>query len=362
MEGRGAALIRAPGRRACARQCAREEEERPLPKPGARVLKEALGCSSSFSGEGFRQHGKTLPSEIKQTLTFTLRQPLGVVALITPWNFPFAIPAWKSAPALVSGNTVVMKPATNTPATATLLAEILHEAGLPKGVFNLVDWAGGRLSVTRCGRPPRRPGGLFHQAPTALGLRLNERCARRGIKVTCEMGGKNPVVVLNDADLALAASGILSGAFGSTGQRCTATSRVVVQKGIARELTEALVQGAKRIQVGNGLNAGIDMGPAVDEAQLKTDLDYVRIAQEEGAKLLVGGNRLTGGAYDEGYFVSPAVVTGVKSQGCAFIKKKSSVRSSPFAKWRISRRRYTWPTRWSLDSRRPSTRGMRTWR
>jgi len=263
-----------------------------------------------YSGEGFRTHGKTLPSEMRQTLTFTLRQPLGVVALITPWNFPFAIPTWKAAPALITGNTVVMKPASNTPGTATLLAEILEEAGMPKGVFNLVSGPGGAVGNTLVDHPDVQA--VSFTGSNSIGSALNQRCAKRGIRVTCEMGGKNPVVVLDDADLTLAITGIVQGAFGSTGQRCTATSRVVVQKGVAAQLVEGIVAATRKLKVGNGMEQGIDMGPAVDESQLNTDLEYVQIAKDEGAKLVVGGNRLTGGAYDKGFFIEPTVFTHVK--------------------------------------------------
>jgi acyl-CoA reductase-like NAD-dependent aldehyde dehydrogenase len=247
---------------------------------------------------------------VKQTLTFTLRQPLGVVSLITPWNFPFAIPAWKSAPALVTGNTVVMKPASGTPGTATLMAKVLEDAGLPKGVFNLVSGPGGAVGNTLVDHSDVRA--VSFTGSNAIGMALNERAAKRGIRVTCEMGGKNPVVVLDDADLDLAVTGILQGAYGSTGQRCTATSRVVVQKGVAAQLVDALAAGAQRLRVGNGLEAGVDMGPAVDEGQLKTDLEYIDIAREEGARLVAGGQRLTGGAYDKGFFVQPTLFAGVK--------------------------------------------------
>lgn len=273
-------------------------------------INKGIALFEFYSGEGFRTHGKTLPSESKSMLTFTLRQPLGVVALITPWNFPFAIPAWKSAPALVTGNTVVLKPASNTPGTATLMAQVLHDAGLPKGVFNLVTGPGGAVGNTLVDHKDVQA--VSFTGSNGIGMALNQRCAKRGIRVTAEMGGKNPVVVLDDADLELAATGILQGAFGSTGQRCTATSRVVVQKGIAPKLTELLVAGAKKLKVGNGLEAGIDMGPAVDESQLKTDLEYIEIGKQEGAKLLCGGTQLKAGALAKGYFVEPTIFSGVK--------------------------------------------------
>ncbi len=273
-------------------------------------IQKGIALLEFYAGEGFRTHGKTLPSETRSQLTYTLRQPLGVVALITPWNFPFAIPVWKSAPALVTGNAVVLKPASGTPGTATLFAQILHDAGLPKGVFNLVTGPGGAVGNALVDHPEVKA--VSFTGSNAIGLALNERAARRGIRVTAEMGGKNPVVVLDDADLALATTGILQGAYGSTGQRCTATSRVVVQRGMAPALIAALVAGANRLKVGNGLEDGVEMGPAVDEGQLKTDLDYIRIAQDEGCKLAAGGARLTGGAFDKGFFVQPTVFTGVK--------------------------------------------------
>jgi aldehyde dehydrogenase (NAD+) len=285
------------------------EEGKTFTEAKGEVLK-GIALFEYYSGEGFRSHGKTLPSEMKQTLCFTLRQPLGVVALITPWNFPFAIPAWKSAPALITGNTVVMKPASNTPGTATMLAQALHDAGLPKGVFNLVTGPGGAVGNTLVDHPAVRA--VSFTGSNDIGMKLNERCAKRGIRVTAEMGGKNPVVVLDDADLALASAGILQGAYGSTGQRCTATSRVVVQRGIAPKLIEALVAGAAKLKVGNGMEAGTDMGPAVDESQLKTDLDYVRIAQDEGATLAFGGKQLEEGAMARGFFVQPTLFTNVK--------------------------------------------------
>lgn len=285
------------------------EEGKTLAEARGEVMK-GINLLEFYSGEGFRLHGKTLPSELRQTFTCTLRQPLGVVALVTPWNFPFAIPVWKSAPALVTGNTVVLKPASNTPATAMLIAQVLEEAGLPRGVLNLVIGPGGAVGNTLVDHPEVRAVSFTGSNP--VGLALNARCAQRGIKVTAEMGGKNPVVVLDDADLELAVAGILQGAFGSTGQRCTATSRVVAQRGISQKLVEALAAGAAKLKVGNGLEAGVEMGPAVDEGQLRTDLEYIEIARSEGAKLVFGGKRLSGGSFEKGYFVQPTLFSGVR--------------------------------------------------
>src|SRR5581483_3571043 len=235
-------------------RCLCREEGKTLVEAKGEINK-GINLFEFYAGEGFRLHGKTLPSEMKQTFTYTIRQPLGVVALITPWNFPFAIPAWKTAPALITGNTVVMKPASNTPGTATMIAEVLEAAGLPKGVFNLFGGPGGAVGNTRVDHPDVKA--VSFTGSNDIGMALNQRAAKRGIKVTAEMGGKNPVVVMDDADLELAVPGILNGAYGSTGQRCTATSRVVVQKGVANQLVERIVAGAKKLKVGNGLEAGI---------------------------------------------------------------------------------------------------------
>ena len=291
-----------------ARMLCREEGKTLIEAKGE--VNKGINLFEFYAGEGFRIHGKTLPSEMRQTFTYTIRQPLGVVALITPWNFPFAIPAWKSAPALITGNTVVLKPASNTPGTATLIAEVLEQAGIPKGVFNLVTGPGGAVGNTLVDHPHVKA--VSFTGSNDIGMALNVRAAKRGIKVTAEMGGKNPVVVLDDADLELAIPGILNGAYGSTGQRCTATSRVIVQRGLVAQVTERLLAGARKLKVGNGLENGIDMGPAVDESQLKTDLDYIEIGQSEGAKLLCGGKRLNEGALAKGYYVEPAIFGGVK--------------------------------------------------
>jgi acyl-CoA reductase-like NAD-dependent aldehyde dehydrogenase len=284
------------------------EEGKTVAESKGEILK-GVALLEWYAGEGFRLGGKVVPSEMRKTLTYTFRQPLGVVVLITPWNFPFAIPVWKSAPALVAGNAVVMKPASLTPATAALLAEAYDEAGLPKGVFNLVTGPGGAVGNTLV--DDVRVRAISFTGSNGIGMALAERAAKRGVRVTCEMGGKNPVVVMDDADLDQATAGILNGAFGSTGQRCTATSRVVAHAAIASALTERLVAGAKTLKVGNGQSAGIDMGPAVDKSQLKTDADYLQIAQAEGAQLLTGGKLLDQGEHARGFFVEPTIFGGV---------------------------------------------------
>ena len=285
------------------------EEGKTFSEAKGEVMK-GLNLLEFYSGEGFRTHGKTLPSESRQTLTFTLRQPVGPVALITPWNFPFAIPVWKLAPALVSGCTVVMKPASLTPICTHLLAEAFQEAGLPAGVLNVVTGPGSQVGDVIVDDPRIRA--VSFTGSNSVGLRCYQRAAARGIKVTAEMGGKNPVVVLDDADLDLAVEGIIQGAFGSTGQRCTATSRVVATPGIRAKLTEALVARARAIQVGNGMKPGNQMGPAVDNSQLQTDLEAIEFAKADGARLLCGGARLSGDEHEHGFFVAPTLFDNVE--------------------------------------------------
>src|SRR5437016_7707259 len=217
--------------------------------------------------------GITIPSELPKNFAYTLRQPLGVVALITPWNFPICIPAWKIAPALVAGNTVVFKPSSTTPLTAARLVDIFERAGLPPGVLNLL--VGSSADVGDLLMSDSRIRGISFTGSTENGTQIYTSCASRGIKAQCEMGGKNPVVALEDADLDLAADGIVSGAFGSTGQRCTATSRAILQDSIADELIQRIVARVSKWKVGNGLDPDVQMGPVVSADQLKTVTDYI---------------------------------------------------------------------------------------
>jgi acyl-CoA reductase-like NAD-dependent aldehyde dehydrogenase len=257
------------------------------------------------AGEGRRLRGETLPSERPETFTYTKREPLGVVALITPWNFPVAIPIWKMAPALICGNTVVLKPATLTPWTASVLMEIVQEAGLPPGVVNMVIGPGGTVGEELLTHPAVRA--VSFTGSNEIGTRLYRQAAAQGMRVQAEMGGKNPVVVLDDADLELAVTGTIQGAYGSTGQRCTATSRVIVTPGIADQFVEAVAARAARLVVGDGLQPSTEVGPSVDEAQMRTVLEYIDIGVREGARLVTGGRRLTEGALAAGYFVAPTV-------------------------------------------------------
>jgi aldehyde dehydrogenase (NAD+) len=280
------------------------EEGKTLPEAKAEV-KRAINIFRYFGGEGARQFSYQIPSERENVFCYTMRKPLGVVGLITPWNFPSAIPAWKMAPALVGGNTVVIKPASLAPLSALRLVEALHEAGIPAGAINYVTGGGGTVGNTLVDHPAIRA--VSFTGSCEVGNTLYERVARRKIRVQLEMGGKNPTVVLKDADLNYAADVLVNGAFFSTGQKCTACSRAVIERAIYEPLVEILVAKTKKMKVGNGLEPGIDMGPAVDASQLETDLKYIEIAKQEGAKLLCGGNRLTGGIYDKGYFVEPTI-------------------------------------------------------
>ncbi len=280
------------------------EEGKTIAEAKGEVLK-GINLLEFYAGEGLRQHGKTLPGESRQTLTFTLRQPVGPVALITPWNFPFAIPVWKLAPALVAGCSVVLKPASLTPLTTHLIAEAFQEAGLPPGVLNVVTGPGSQVGDVIVDDPRIRA--ISFTGSNEIGLRLYQRAAARGVKVTAEMGGKNPVVVLDDADLDLAVEGIIQGAYGSTGQRCTATSRVVATPGILEKLTEALTARVRAIKVGDGRKQGMQMGPAVDASQLKVDLEAIAAAKRDGGRLLAGGERLAGPEHEHGFFVAPTL-------------------------------------------------------
>ncbi|MGB9402294.1 MAG: aldehyde dehydrogenase family protein [Candidatus Acidiferrales bacterium] len=289
-----------------------------LTREEGKSLKDALGevqrainIIEFMAGEARRLNGETLASELPKNFAYTIRQPLGIVGVITPWNFPVAIPVWKIAPALVCGNTVVFKPATITPLTAMRITEIFAQAGLPAGVLNLV-MGSGRDAGDELVQSPHVHG-LSFTGSNEVGSQLYACGAQRLKKIQCEMGGKNPVVVLADADLELAMESTLAGAFASTGQRCTATSRVVIEEKIADQFLAALVERARNYAVGDGLEPGIDMGPCVDENQMNTVLKYIDIGKKE-AKLLCGGERLSGPKYDKGWFVSPTIFDHVRPE------------------------------------------------
>jgi aldehyde dehydrogenase (NAD+) len=284
------------------------EEGKTLPESKAEV-KRAINIFRYFGGEGARAFSYQIPSERENVFCYTLRKPLGVVGLITPWNFPSAIPAWKMAPALVAGNTVVIKPASLAPLSAYRLVEALHEADVPAGVVNYVTGGGGSVGKAILEHSALRA--LSFTGSCEVGNQLHRQMAGRKVRIQLEMGGKNPTVVLRDADLDYAADILVNGAFFSTGQKCTACSRAIIEKAVHESLLEKLIAKTRKLKVGNGLEPGIDIGPAVDLNQLETDLKYIEIAGNEGAQLLCGGKRLAGGIYDKGYFVEPTIFAGV---------------------------------------------------
>ena len=268
-------------------------------------IQRAINVVEFYAGEGRRLLGETIPSELPYNFCYTIREPVGPLALITPWNFPVAIPIWKLAPAVVCGNTVVLKPASLTPLSASLIADIYAECNAPSGVLNVVYGSGHEVGEALLAHPAIK--GVSFTGSNNIGAHLYGAGAAHGIKCQCEMGGKNPVVVLADADLELAVNSAVQGAYGSTGQRCTATSRVIVVDSIADEFVERLETQASTLVVGNGLNPSTDVGPSVDQSQMDTVLDYIEIGQHEGARLVAGGSRLTGDEYDRGYFVEPTI-------------------------------------------------------
>lgn len=268
-------------------------------------IQRAANVADFVAGEARRMTGETIPSELPSNFAYTLKQPHGVVAIVTPWNFPVAIPVWKIAPALVAGNTVVFKPATVTPATAVRIVEIFAEAGIPAGVLNLVLGSGSEAGDEIVGH--RAVRAISFTGSNGIGLKLYEQAARRGVRVQCEMGGKNPVVILEDADMELAVESTAQGAFGSTGQRCTATSRAVVVESVADEFVSRMVERAKSLRIGDGLNADTDVGPIVDAGQFKSVLSYIDIGREDGAELLCGGDPADGAGLRKGFFIRPAV-------------------------------------------------------
>jgi alpha-ketoglutaric semialdehyde dehydrogenase len=274
-------------------------------------LQRSINVAEFCAGESRRLTGETIPSELPLNFAYTIKQPLGVVACVTPWNFPVAIPVWKIAPALVAGNTVVFKPATLTPATGVRIVELFEEAGVPSGVLNLIIGSGSDAGDEIINHPAVKAISFTGSNP--VGIRLYEQASRRGAKVQCEMGGKNPVVVMEDADMDLAVESTAQGAFGSSGQRCTATSRAVVVNQIADEFVERIAKRAESMRIGDGADPNTEMGPSVDENQFKTVLRYIDIGREDGATLVCGGSRATGNGLDKGYFVHPTVVGYVTS-------------------------------------------------
>src|SRR3954467_11167218 len=285
------------------------EEGKTFPEGKGEVMR-AARIFKFFAGEALRRHGVTVDSTRPGVAVETYREPLGVFAMITPWNFPIAIPAWKSAPALAFGNTVVLKPATPTPAIAHALGEILLEAGAPPGVFNLVIGEGdvGRAIV---GHPDI--DGISFTGSQVVGASVGETAMKRQARVQLEMGGKNPLVVLDDADLDRAVMCAIDGAFYATGQRCTASSRIIVTEGIHDRFVEAMAEKARSLRVGDALDPNTQIGPAVSEAQLAQNLRYVKIALDDGGKVLTGGPEPL--KMDQrGWYMTPTVISDTQPQ------------------------------------------------
>jgi len=274
-------------------------------------VQEAIDCTYYTAGEGRRLHGFTTPAEMPNKMAMCVRQPVGVCGLITPFNFPMAIPSWKLIPALVCGNTVVLKSGEDVPLSSLNLVKACEEAGIPKGVVNLISGDGGTVGPTLVDHPDVRL--ISFTGSTETGRVIAEQCASKNKIVSLEMGGKNAIIIMDDADLDNAVEGSIWGAFGTSGQRCTASSRLVVHKKVYKKFAERFVERAKSLRVGNGLDPKTDVGPVINEAAVEKIMNYIEIGQrEDKAKLACGGNRLTNGEYARGYFIEPTVFTDVK--------------------------------------------------
>ncbi len=271
-------------------------------------VQEAIDTAFYAAAEGRRLFGYNTPSELPNKVNLSFRMPVGVCGIITAWNFPIAVPSWKIFPALVCGNTVVWKPSEDAPHCANLLAQILEAAGIPPGVFNVVhgDAEAGEALVRH---PEVRL--IAFTGSTAVGRRIAAICGEQNKKCSLEMGGKNPMIVMPDAPLELALEGVLWGAFGTTGQRCTATSRLILHRQIADSFIQQLVERAAALRIGNGLRDDTQVGPIINARQLERIEEYVRSGIQEGARLLLGGHRLTDGEYAHGYFFAPTIFAEV---------------------------------------------------
>jgi acyl-CoA reductase-like NAD-dependent aldehyde dehydrogenase len=294
----------------------KEELARLMTREMGKVLLEARGdvqegidTAYYASTEGRRLFGRTAPSELPKKFNMAIRMPVGVAAIVTPWNFPMAIPTWKIFPALVCGNTVVFKPASDTPATATKLVEILLEAGVPEGVVNIVHGGGADVGMALVEHPGVDL--VSFTGSTTVGKKISEVAARSLKRVSLELGGKNAQIVMEDADFDLALDGVLWGAFGTTGQRCTATSRLIIHEKVYDKFLSMLVDRTRKLRLGDGLKDSTDVGPLINEGQRNTVDEYVRIAREEGATVLTGGRIATGDGLAKGWFYEPTILDGV---------------------------------------------------
>jgi len=272
-------------------------------------VQEAIDLTYYTAGEGRRLLGETVPSELKNKFCMSVRMPVGIVSAITPWNFPLAIPSWKLVPALVCGNTVVIKPATDTPLSVFNFVKIFEKAGLPPGVLNLVTGSGSEVGTPMTEHEKVKL--VSFTGSTDTGSLIASSCARNMKQYSLEMGGKNAIIVMDDADLDLAVEGVIFGAFGTTGQRCTACSRVIVHKKIIKKFTDLLVARTKTLKLGDGLKAKTDVGPLINESQRTKVHNYVQIGSNEGAKLLIGGKHATGKDCKNGSFYQPTIFADV---------------------------------------------------
>lgn len=273
-------------------------------------VQEGIDMSFYMAGEGRRLWGQTTPSELPNKWNMSVRKPLGVVGMITPWNFPTAIPTWKMMPALIAGNTIVWKPSSYTPRMAVILIEILEDAGVPAGVVNLVLGGGDDAGSALVQHPDVAL--ISFTGSNATGTQTAVECARLGKRVSLEMGGKNAIMVLDDADVDLAVEGILWSAFGTSGQRCTAASRVVVHRNLADDVVQELAKRAGGMKLGYGLDDATDIGPLVSASQLERVHAYVAVAEQEGASVAVGGNIASAGDLSKGHFHEPTIFANVK--------------------------------------------------
>src|SRR3990167_10723313 len=271
-------------------------------------VQEAIDMTYFVAAEGRRLHGQTAPSELRDKFAMSIRQPIGVCSMITPWNFPMAIPSWKIIPALVCGNTVVLKPSELTPLSAVHFIKVLEEAGVPPGVVNMVT---GGPAVGEALTTHADVSVVSFTGSTAVGRLVNQNAAPHFKKVHLEMGGKNAIMILDDANLELALEGCLWGGFGTTGQRCTAASRVIVHEKVHDRFVEQFVARARALRVGDGLDPQVQVGPSISEKQLQKVMSYVEIGRQEGATVACGGSRLTGPAHANWFFHEPTVFTGV---------------------------------------------------
>jgi acyl-CoA reductase-like NAD-dependent aldehyde dehydrogenase len=295
----------------------KEEFAREMTSEMGKVLKEtrgdvqeAIDMTYYMAGEGRRCFGQTTPSELPDKFAMSVRQPVGVAAAITPWNFPMAIPAWKIMPALITGNTVVFKPANDTPKSAWNLVKALEEAGLPPGALNVVFGSGSEVGTPLVEHPDIDL--ISFTGSNEVGSGIAFKAAQFGRRLHLELGGKNAIIILDDADLGLALDGVIWSAFGTTGQRCTAASRIIAQRGILDELTERLIARTEALRLGHGLDEGTDVGPVVNQEQLTKVDGYMDVARQEGATIACGGSVANAGPLAKGFFFRPTVLTDVK--------------------------------------------------